>query len=204
MQAAPHVSEPGAARQGTPKKARRKYTEAEGRSLNHQRLADIDRLILGRWGGRVPTGFRNLVAHLVAVHIIRCAGARFRKFASWCERYAPGLSEADLRATFNKASAKGYWYKNRTIGQKLEVTASEVLRFCLTTIAPVSETQAEGDEREKRQRADAQRRRRTLRNIKPRISTAAGQPRPWDAEGVSKATWYRRRTSATQVSQKRA
>ncbi len=174
---------------------------AENRSLVHLRLADLQKLILARWSGKVPEGYRSQVAHLAAVHLVQLAGDPIEKTAAWCAKWTDGLPMADVKrivasAVRNKAKRGGYRYKGLTIGERLDVTTDEVQRLQLQTIYAASDTPEEIEQRRRTRRAQAKRQARKAAGAKPHAESAR-RVQPWKVLGISRATYYRQQSQNT-------
>jgi hypothetical protein len=171
---------------------------AENRSLVHLRLADLQKLILARWSGKVPEGYRSQVAHLAAVHLVQLAGDPIERTAAWCAKWTDGLPMADIKRIVasvvrNKARRGGYRYKGLTIGERLDVTADEVQRLQLQTIYAATDTAEEIDQRRRTRRAQAKRQTRKAAGAKPQAESARRR-KPWKELGISRATFYRQQS----------
>jgi hypothetical protein len=158
----------------------------------HKRLADILRIVMGKWRGRVPKGYRNVVAHLVACELIQtgCADPH-GELNKWCARYTDGHSEDEIRDTFKTVRAKRDNYGARKLGAKLGITADDVHRFGLTAIAAGGETDEQFRERRRKRNAELKRQRREAAGATPR-SQSKEQLKPWKAAGVGRTTFFKR------------
>jgi hypothetical protein len=70
-----------------------------------------------------------------------------------------------------------------------------------TTIGTIDMTKDERAAARKARKRQAKREKRRKQGIKPRAeyeASAIGHGKPWEAEGVSKATWYKRQRTAKQ------
>jgi hypothetical protein len=75
------------------------------------------------------------------------------------------------------------------IGKAVELTAAEREGLGITKIGSIDETP---EDRRRRQKREAARRAREARGLKPRTSFTG--PKPWEREGVSRSTYYKRRS----------
>ena len=178
---------------GSPNRERSRGKATGNRSIVHKRLSELQQIVLGRWGGKVPKGYRNLVAHLAAVHLIQLPGDALDNVIRWCAKWTDGHLEAEIRRTVKTALKKRYRYTGRRIGEKLNVTAEEACRFQLTTIYAQNETAQEHVTRRRTEKAAAERRRRSEAGAKPHAESAQ-RKQPWNSLGISRATYYRRKS----------
>jgi len=177
----------------------RKYRAATA----HKRLADVLRIVMGKWGGRVPEGYRNVVAHLVACELIHTSRDPLADLIQWCARYTDGHAEHEIRDTVKTARAirdiriggrtiraAGYPYGASGLGEKMGITPDDVHRLGLTAIAAGGETEEQFRERRREPDAEAKRHSREAAGATPRSQSLERQ-KPWLAAGVSRATYYR-------------
>ena len=94
--------------------------------------------------------------------------------------------------------------KAETAGACLDLKLDEVLACGIVSMAAVDETPAQRQQRlkERRRETDRQRgeRRRRATGIAPRTKL---EGKPWEAAGISRATYYRRKTAARNAEQSR-
>jgi hypothetical protein len=89
-------------------------------------------------------------------------------------------------------------WRTNTLGRLLRVTGVEWRMLRLRTIAPIDMTKEEG--RAYSRQLYRERRRAKLRQVSRAEYLAANylsRTRPWEAEGISRRTWERRRVSQT-------
>jgi hypothetical protein len=169
-------------------------------------LRDLDRL-RRHHGGTIPVGWRDLWLHLRAAalaHLVDPARVAAETLASAASA-APSLSARKVdrwirpvvqraeNAAAGRRNARGgdprYAYAGATMAPLLGVDVSLARRLGLEQVIPKAL-------REERRR-DRRRDRRRTAGVLPRSLWLALHPlsreRPWEAEGVSRATWYRRR-----------
>lgn len=169
---------------------------AENRSLSHRRLADLQRLILGRWNGKTPEGCRNLVATIAVAHLVQLGGDPVENALDWCAKWTDGHAPAEIRRSVKTALRRrsgkggGYRYKGLTIGQLLDITPDEVQRCQLTSIYAATDTQVDIDQRRRERKAAIERQKRRAAGATPHAESAR-RLKPWEALGISRATYYR-------------
>ena len=190
-----------------PKAAVPRSPEAKANSraaTAHKRLGEFLRIVMGKWGGRVPEGYRNVVAHLVACELIHTSRDPLADLIQWCARYTDGHSEDEIRHTVKTARAirdiriggrtiraAGYPYGASGLGEKLGITADDVHRLGLTAIAAGGETDEQFRERRRKRDAELKRQRREAAGATPR-SQSKEQLEPWKAAGVGRTTFFKR------------
>ena len=166
---------------------------------------DLGRL-LAFWGGTAPVGSRDLWLHFHA-----CALAWADPGADIAEAIvalaadaAPGLSSREVRTCVGTVVRRArdavagrhgtgggdprYGYGGATIAERLAIDAGLAARLGLEQIIP--------NELRAARRARARTAQRRAAGALPRAIWLAMNPisreRPWEAEGISRATWYRR------------
>jgi hypothetical protein len=177
-----------------PHKAKSERARAENRSLAHQRLADLQRLILGRWRGKVPEGYRNIIAHLAAVHIVQLSGDPLDNLTAWCAKWTDNHGLGEMRRTLKTAIRIRYRYKGVTIGKKLDVTAEEVIRYGLKTIYAATDTAEDVKRRQRERDAEYQRDKLRAHGANPH-SESAERLKPWQALGIGRSTYFERKAA---------
>ena len=149
-----------------------------------------------RWGGTVPPGWRDTFGHAVACQLARVfrpenlyreivAHAGLMLPCDYVARDLKGHCSSLLRLS---REATPYRYRKTTLIEVLQITPAEEHHMR----ALISD--AEG----KRRDAVRQRARRRAAGMTERASyeaNATERARPWEAEGISRATWYRRHSA---------
>ena len=117
---------------------------------------------------------------------------------AWLGSFSDAELDTIIQSVIRYSAAHGQKLMSATAtGQLLAVTSAERAEFKLTQIEAVDEPRSDRIARQKeaRRKRDRERKRvqrgRTARSIYEQRSTA--QEQPWIAEGISRATWYRRR-----------
>lgn len=108
-----------------------------------------------------------------------------------------GAPEANLECilvaidaiNIRKAVGKNYLKSAAIIGAILSVKAHERQACAIITIDAIDETI---EERRRRVAREGQRRYRRKKGVRPQ-SESLEQTRPWEQDGISRSTWYRRR-----------
>ena len=174
---------------------------------------DLERL-LDAWGGRVPVGHRNTWLHLWATCLTHQENpgdvdARTHAMASIA---TPGLSTNEVGAIAKHAAERAalprsgspmsdgrYHYAGETLADLLCVSDEIARALGLRQIFSLTER--------KRRKADKQRMRRSNSGAVTRArylaSNATSRTKPWEAQGISRATWYRRQKAEAETSNMR-
>lgn len=191
------VEKPEIRRQAKDRPALALPREYTFKRLNWARLYDIRNLWTARGG--VPEGFRELTLFHEICFLLHAEPGRvddlWREAETLAAQIAPGTSfyrRSDLGTVYRRAMASRagevveyggrtypplYTPKNETLLEVFRITPEEERN--MRTV--ISETE--------RQRRQTERRRAA--GVKVRV--LYGPEKPWDAEGISRRTWFRRR-----------
>ncbi|MFG1290638.1 hypothetical protein [Xanthobacter versatilis] len=163
------------------------YTKAPAKGrcgLRHLRLAELKRLILARHGrGGADTDDAGLYLAFAAHHLLDAPA--IREFA---RRFTPGAPAVEIEEAVDAALSGPRRYTADEAASALAVKNEERERLGLRSIGAVD---CDADARKaERRRKDAEAK-RAQRAAAPRRPTSDAV-KPWVAEGVSRATWFRR------------
>ena len=167
-------------------------------TVRRQRLGDLRRLFRHRYGPVLPdddAGREDLIELLKPISLGPNPMERMRHEI---ELVAPWASAAEIIHFVNQLPIWERKVKSASLGQSLRVTNADRELLRLWTILPVDMTTGElAEQRKAKDRARKIRKRRE-QGARPRAVYEAESKRrlePWNAENVSKATWYRRRAA---------
>lgn len=175
-------------------------------SLELMRLREIEKLIRARHGSIVPdpedTDDRETCLSYVRAAALSLAA---QDIAVWCRRWAPWVRNDELTGIVAQARKRRRMMTADGVAGLLLVTWAERSQIGLNTFGACDVSKVDrkrlAKERKRhrdRTRQEAKRRAAGRKDRKSHEATSLSRLRPWEAEGVSRATWYRRRE--TQVS----
>lgn len=181
---------------------RYKRKKRERPALVGLRVRDLNRLFTARYGHHLPDddAGRDDVA-IVAHHLAQYAdGHPGKRITSWVRLRAPWMPIAELDALILEAVAKPKRWRADKLAWRLRLTAADRATLRITTIGAIDANLAQRiAARRKRKRLAIQAQRRA-QGVKPRHDYEAAsiaKAKPWIAEGMSRASWYRRRARET-------
>jgi hypothetical protein len=161
----------------------------------YQRLRELERIFADRYGSRLPDNDAGRDVLFIAAHHIAQADepedTRRANIRSWSLLWCPWLDEEECAALVARVIAKPIRWGAKTLGWRLRLMDADRTRLAVTTIAPIDCTKAA--------RAKRSEQRHNAKKREDRKNTRAGRPvpvsrsKPWESEGISRATWYRRR-----------
>jgi hypothetical protein len=172
------------------------------------RLRDLSAIIEHRFGGALPDdvvgfGYLQLIAHHAA-NLIGDQAANIRKRVL---RWAPWVTETRLAALTVEAIGHPRKWKADTLAWRLGLKAAERRELKVTTIGATDmgrAARAKARKAAKMGNAEADRR---AAGAVPRAdwlaANSASRNKPWEAEGISRRTFYRRLAIAKAMAQVR-
>lgn len=162
------------------------------------RLRDFGRLFRSRYGLTLPDDDSGRDDIDPVIHHIAALKQSARKAAMWLELWAPWLTLAEQRQYITSGIANARAWKADQLAWRYRVTREERTMLGLTTIGAIDHAKAARTKRRRerdRQRKEQQRRASGAIPRKLYEAAATRNAEPWTIEGVSRATWYRRRAA---------
>jgi hypothetical protein len=161
-------------------------------------IADIDRLVDWRWGGRIPEGHRNTTLFVRGCFLVRVVGTVKLEGAL----LAYGVSRCDLGtdemlqivgSIVKQIVEDGRGYRYSTVGaaEALGVTVAEVRAAGLRRLHPADPGLAE-ERRQARLKRDRERKAEARREARAAVGSKPRRGKPWLDLGIPRATWYRK------------
>jgi hypothetical protein len=160
-------------------------------NLTARTLAQLERLFRYRYGRHLPDDDAGRDDLSIALNYVAGLDAKI----AWAADRAPWLAHDDAIALAEEITAAPKWLKARALGERLGVTDRERTKLRLTTIRPIDVTDEALAERARQK--DRERKARERQQGRQSRPQPLNKSRPWEAEGINRATWYRRRKRAT-------
>jgi hypothetical protein len=162
------------------------------------RLRELEAIFGSRWGRHLPDDDAGREdARIAAHHLANLPrGDQAGNVISWLARWAPWMSPREMGALSTEAIERNIRWKADTLASRIRLTERERSALCIRTIGAIDFDKAARAER--RRRADRANKEglRRAKGAVPRVEYEAeslAQRKPWQARGISRATWYRRR-----------
>lgn len=158
------------------------------------RTAELERLYRHRFGGRFPANNIGIAALVVMAehHIQR---NRHEIVVGWIKSRAPWVDDVYAEGIARKAAERTSRQTAGALGWRIGLTLEERRRLRIRTIRAVGQTDENmAADRKARDREEKERQRRRA-GVKEREQWEAeskAQTKPWEAMGMSRATWYRK------------
>lgn len=173
------------------------------------RVREIERIIQARYGAIPDTDDADVILEPVAcayAQILRTRHGRAEfkllidRVGLWCDRWAPEVSIKVQRAVCSRALKRLRNFTADEAAEQLQLSYDERMRLKITTIGAFDVSKKQRDKLYKDRKKERDRKRaakkRALKGSIPRseyISGSLSARRPWEAEGISRRTWERRR-----------
>lgn len=169
-------------------------------SIELQRLREIEKVIKSRHGAHVPdpagTDDLETCTAYVRAAAMTPSGQDLR---SWCKRWAPWIDPVTVQVIIDGASWRRKMIGADAVAKLLFVSLEERNALGLKTIGafdvPKEQRQKLAMETKRERDKNRQAQKRKAEGRKDRASYEAASisaAKPWEAEGVSRRTWYRR------------
>ena len=157
------------------------------------RVAEIRRVYKDRYGETLPDDDAGREDARILAHHLAQLRDPHRKVTSTLDTLAPWMRPDEVEAVL----AKPFRYGADKLAQRLNLTEADRRRLKVKTIGAVDMTREERKAASKRRKRAAEEQKRRKQGVKPRaayLAESTERAKPWEAEGISRATWYRRRT----------
>ncbi len=165
-------------------------------TIRRLRLGNIKTLLRSRCGYELPdddAGREYLRELLLPISLGPEADLKMANIAEIWAPWMDAKERFDLVAEIERTPPYLRKVTGKALGERLRVTSAERIALRLWTIAACDATDEQRDERHKAANRGRQQRRRRRLGMKPRTKPA----KPWQAEGISRAKYYRRRETRT-------
>lgn len=161
-------------------------------NLRSRRAREVDDLVRDRLSaGLIDRDVQ--AAFAVAVASVTEADAAI----AWIRQFCPVLDADALEQIVTDAAFEPRRWTATQFGELLGLTKDELKRLGIRTFRAVGVTGRQMKLDRKRKHADRERARRA-RAYKPKAQSIA-KLKPWEAAGISRRSWYRRKAHATDV-----
>lgn len=162
------------------------------------RVAELDREFTDRYGGMVlpdDDSARDDI-EIMLHHLARRSREPQRKIPQWLGARAPWLTGDERDTMVAKVLANPLRFRADTLAARIGLTAERRARLKIRTIGAIDQTAAERKEARRRGSIERKRAKRRAAGI-PQRPEQSGQSitarAPWEAAGICRRTWFRRR-----------
>jgi hypothetical protein len=174
-------------------------SRAKSEIIRRLRLGNLRSLLRARYGHTLPdddAGREDLFELLLPISL---GPEHQRKMANAIEVWANWMGADEISALIDRINRMPLYERKvnaRQLGERLRVSNREHESLKLRTIAPFDMTDKQLKEHRKakdRARKNRQRRLAGCRARQEYLAQSLTGLRPWNAEGISRATWFRRK-----------
>jgi hypothetical protein len=180
--------------------AKSRTPKPKGVRITIQQRAGLERLISARYGGQLPNDDAGADDLWIAAQLTRRLGGDISKnVVAWARRWAVWCTEAEARALAAHVVDHPYEFTADILAQKLGLTYAERLALGITAIGSIDVERVERERlRRQRSRANEKQKRRDNGAVPREVweENSWEKLQPWQDEGISRATWFRRRRAA--------
>jgi hypothetical protein len=168
--------------------------------IRRLRLGDLKRLLRWRYGPILPDDDAGRDDLRLLLLTISMGQGDWTKLKNTIEVWAPWMDADEALQVIDEINRTPDYLrkpKARSLGEKLRLLNHERQALGIRTIAPVDMTDEQMEEQRKAKKRARQLRRRRAKGSKPReiyLANSLTKDKPWEADGVSRATWFRRRS----------
>lgn len=168
------------------------------------RLNDLAKLFRSRWGTKLPDDDAGREDLEIALNHLACLAHPRTRIARWIEIWTPWLTVAEYSEIVPPILANPMCYKADALAWRFRLSMEERTMLGITTIGAFDKSKAERTKLRKKRDRERKTNSRRARGIKPRKQyeqQSLSQQKPWIAEGISRATWYRRQRETSAPSE---
>lgn len=160
------------------------------------RLNDLSTLFRSRYGVILPDDDAGRDDMLVAINHLACLPRARPAIMRWIELWAPWMPLAEASKIAGEAMANPQRWKADALAWRMRLTMEQRTMLGITTIGAIDMNKGARTKRRKQRDRERKTNSRRAKGIKPRKvyeGQSVSRQKPWEAEGISRRTWYRRR-----------
>jgi len=167
-------------------------------TLAQIRVRELERLFVHRYGDTLPNddAGRDDVS-IMAHHLASTPGNCDDSITVWVQCFAPWYPSGDLKTLIEDASTNTARWKADRLARDLHLTYEDRTLLGIKTIGAIDFPKAWRIRNRRALKNAARQAARRAQGIKPRADyeqDAIARRKPWEDLGISRATWYRRRS----------
>lgn len=166
-------------------------------SMAALRISELQRIRRARYPQGIPdTPDGRVMVRVIVHHLAVLQGDQRRRINGWLDEHAPWLTLADANALMVEVATKPRRWRADRLAWRLKLIAADRKALRITTIGAIDvDKQARIRHRSERSRQIKAAARQAAGAVSRAHYEAQSLSReaPWVAQGISRATWYRRR-----------
>jgi hypothetical protein len=168
-------------------------------SIVSLRRRDLNRFIAYRYGRAIADDDAGLaVVEAMLHHLARLKDPQWQ-MSDFIAMRAPFIAGGERDALIAGILANPHRFGADALAKKIKLTAAQRARLGITTIGASDMNAEQRKAMRKLKEIERKRKKRRAAGAKPRaeyLAQSIEQTKPWEAEGISRATWHRRRKKA--------
>lgn len=166
------------------------------------RMRDLCILFRSRYSGvdRLPDDDAGREDLYIAINHLACLAHPRKHIADWIDTWAPWLTAGEQRELVGRSLANPQRWTADQLAWRLRLTKEQRNMLGITTIGAIDEPKAARTKRRKEREKQRRRASRRAKGAIPRAEyeqKAISRSKPWEAEGISRASWYRHKRETT-------
>lgn len=166
------------------------------------RMRDLCILFRGRYSGhdRLPDDDAGREDLFIAINHLACLAHPRKHIADWINAWAPWLTAGEQSDLVGRALANPQRWTADQLAWRLRLTKEQRNMLGITTIGSIDESKAARSKRRRKRERERRMASRRAKGALPRTEyekNAISRTKPWIADGISRASWYRRRAAET-------
>jgi len=163
---------------------------------NNVRITELERVFRDRYGVNPPDDDAGRDDLFVMANHLAHLDEPDRRIKTWAHQWAPWQGVDETTALIETVIAKHLKWTADKLGERIGLNDATRARLGITTIGGTDCKKAERMKRRKKKDAARHKALRTKSGATPHALSMT-QTEPWEAEGISRRTWYRRRDLGT-------
>jgi hypothetical protein len=152
------------------------------------RVGELERIFADRYGAHLPDDDAGRDDLWIALQHLALGADAVGRCQRFIKQWAPWMPEQEAEEKMTAAIDKPYRFRAETLGKRIHLTDAERWKNGIKTIRSIDQGETPRLRKTRKQRE----RRADARAKRPPPLTAS---KPWEAEGICRRTWERRRVA---------
>jgi hypothetical protein len=164
----------------------------QGSAKMYVRFSDLEKIFRDRHGAQLPDDAVGRDCLFIMANHLAHRNDPVGRILTWVELWAPWCDDDETEALIGQAMRRRMKWRADPLAVRLGLDYATRTRLGITTIGATDCKKYKRESIRRKRDAAATRARRAKAGAKPH-ALSAEQTKPWEAEGISRRTWYRRR-----------
>lgn len=167
------------------------------------RVSDLQRLRRARYPQGIPDSpDGRVMVRVIVHHLAVLQGDQRRRITGWLDEHAPWMTLADAGALLAEIATKPRRWRADRLAWRLKLVSVDRKALRITTIGAIDVDKATriANRRQRDREAKAAARQAAGASARAHYeATSTAKAKPWEAHGISRASWYRQRHRETET-----